>query len=230
MSDPDAYITLIASLPSSERLFVAKQPPLTRLRLDKRLSALSAEHKRTLALVEDVLSWSAYDMSDGTDIAIARTKAALRDITEPTLRGVIEERMDLRTAIAALRMKARGENAPSSPWGYGRWTKHIVANWGDPTFRLDASLPWLRDAATLMDRKDPLELERFILGLTFKQLQRHATQHLFDFEAVVIYVLKWNIFDRWAQSNAEAAAKRFSDLSIEALKDFPDLILEGEAG
>lgn len=229
MPDPDAYITLVASLPSSERLFVAKQPPLTRLRLNKRLSALSEDHKNTLARVEDVLSWSAYDMSDGSDVAIARTKVALREITQPTLRAIIEERMDLRTAIAALRMKARGDAAPTQPWGYGRWAKHIAGNWGDLTFRLDTSMPWLREAAALMERNDPQELERFILGVTFKQLQRHATRHQFDFEAVVIYVLKWNIFDRWAQSDTQAAAKRFSDLSLDALRDFPDLILEGEA-
>ncbi len=229
MSDPDAYITLVASLPSSERLFVAKQPPLTRLRLDKRLAGLSPEDRRTLAMVEDVLSWSAYDMSDGADIAIIRTKRALREIAEPTLRAIIEERMDLRTVVAALRMKARGDSAPTGTWGYGRWVNHIAGNWGDPTFRLDASMPWLREAATLMDKNDPQELERFLLGVTFKQLQRHATHHQFDFEAVVIYVLKWNIFDRWAQSDTQAAAKRFSDLSLDALRDFPDLILEGEA-
>jgi len=43
MSDPDAYIALISSLPGSGRLFVAKQPPLSRLRLDRRLTALTTE-------------------------------------------------------------------------------------------------------------------------------------------------------------------------------------------
>jgi hypothetical protein len=229
MSDPDIYTALVASLPSSERLFVAKQPPLSRLRLNRRLAALSREDAQTLALVERLLSWSEYDMADDIGVVIARTKIAMRDIPQSTLRALVKERMEQRTAIAALRMRNRGDSAPTGAWGYGRWTKHIVSNWTDPTFRLDASMPWLRQAAALMERKDPQELERHMLDMTFKQLKRHAANHHFDFEAVVVYVLKWNIFDRWAQSNSEAAARRFSVLSLDALRDFPDLILEGEA-
>jgi hypothetical protein len=229
MSDPDIYTALVASLPSSERLFVAKQPPLSRLRLNKRLSALSREDTQTLALVEGLLSWSEYGMEDNIDVVLARVKVALRDIHEPTLRAIVLERMELRTAIAALRMRRRGDAAPTGVWGYGRWTRHIVTNWADPTFRLDGSMPWLRQAVALMERKDPLELQRHVLEVTFKQLQRHAAYHQFDFEAVAIYVLKWNIFDRWQQSNSEAAARRFSELSLDALQNFPDLILEGEA-
>lgn len=223
-------MTLVSSLPSSERLFVAKQPPLTRLRLDTRLAMLEPEDRQTLALVEDVLSWASYELGDGADVATARAKAALRQIKEPTLKAIIEERMELRTVVAAMRMKAAGQGAPTGTWGFGKWTAHMVRNWSDPTFRLDASMPWLREAAKLMGQHNPQELERFLLDVTFKQMQRHAARHQFDLEAVVIYVLKWNIFDRWAQSDATAAAKRFSDLSLEALKDFPDLILEGEAG
>ena len=41
MVDPDAYVALISSLPSSERLFVAKKPPLSRLRIFRRSSSKS---------------------------------------------------------------------------------------------------------------------------------------------------------------------------------------------
>ena len=37
----------------SERLFVAKQPPLSRIRLNKRLTALSTEDAKVLAILED---------------------------------------------------------------------------------------------------------------------------------------------------------------------------------
>ena len=228
MSDTDQYIALISSLPNSERLFVAKQPPLSRLRLNRRLSVLRPEDARTLTLIERLLSWSEYAMSDDIGTVSSRVKMALRDIPQPSLRDLVEERMEVRTAVAALRMRHRCDPAPTGPWGYGRWTRHIVANWADPTFRLDRSMPWLRQAATLIEQRDPHELERHLLEVTFRQLQRCLAHHQFDFEAVVIYVLKWNIFDRWAQSNSEAAAKRCLDLSVDAVGEFPDLILEGE--
>lgn len=230
MANQDAYIALMTSLPSSERLFIAKQPPLTRLRLDRRLAQLAAEDRRILAVIENVLSWSAYAMEDTANLARARFKDALRQVPQRTLRQIIKERMDVRTAVAALRLRRDGASAaPTGVWGFGRWTGHIAAHWSDPTFKLDTAMPWLDETRKLLDTRDPLELERHLLKVTFHQLQRHAAHHPFDFEGVVIYVLKWNIFDRWAQADPDVAARRFSALATDALRDFPDVILEGEA-
>lgn len=227
MSDPDAYIALISSLPSSERLFIAKQAPLSRLRLDKRLSALTLEDRKRLDLVEQLMSWRSYNMDDGDLVAISRAKTAMGQLGSETLCAIIAERMDLRTIVAALRMRKNGRAAPTAPWGASRLTAHVVANWSDPTFKLDRRMSWLREAVGLLDKQDPLGLERHILGVTFRQLQRHAARHFFDFEAVVIYVLKWNIFDRWARSDARAATSRFEALAQDALGDFAELTLEG---
>lgn len=229
MSDPDAYIALICSLPRSERLFVAKQPPLSRLRLDRRLKALTPEDAHVLAVLENALSWSAYDM-DVTDAqAVARCKTALSDIPQPTLRRLFMERLELRTAVAAMRLRKRGEGPPAGPFGAGRWSRHIVANWSDPTFRLDASMPWLKEAHQFLENDDPLGLERHLLTTSHKQLKRHGARHDFDFEAVAIYVLIWNIFDRWAQNNAAEAAQRFEKLAQQAMANFAGTGLEGES-
>jgi len=227
MSDPDAYIALISSLPGSERLFVAKQPPLSRLRLDRRLTALTSEDARVLKVLEHALNWSDYDM-DVTDAqAVDRCTEALKEIPQPTLRDVFTERMDLRTTVAALRLRGQGGSPSGGSFGMGRWARHIPANWSDPTFKLDAPMPWIKEAKQLLDAKDPLGLERLLLSVSHKQLKRHASRHYFDFEAVAIYVLKWNIFDRWAQSNAQDAAKRFEHLAQQAMADVADIDFDG---
>lgn len=227
MDRRDAYIALMTSLPSSERLFVAKQPPLSRLRLDRRLKVLSDEDAATLSRVEDLVRWNAYDMSTSDQDALDRAQKALEHIAQPRLRAMIIERMELRTLIAALRHRKRGEGPPAGVWGYGTLPKRIAANWTDPTFGLESRVPWLREAATLFARNDPKAFERHMLEVTFRQLQRHARQHLFDLEAVVIYVLKWTIFDRWAHANSEAAKRRFCALTETALADFPELTIQG---
>lgn len=229
MTDPDAYIALVSSLPSSERLFVAKQPPLSRLRLDRRLSVLAAEDAETLARIESLLSWSSYDAQSDIADVVARARSLLGDLQRQTLRMIVAERMEMRTAIAALRLRRDGAEPPAQPWGFGRWLRHMAAHWSDPTFRLDASMPWLRSAVPLVEARDALGLERHLLDTSFRKLQRHAGQHHFDFEAVVMYVLKWNIFDRWAKADAHAAAARFAQLSDEALQGYPDLLLDGDA-
>ncbi|WP_170785696.1 hypothetical protein [Ruegeria lacuscaerulensis] len=227
MSDPDAYIALISSLPGSERLFVAKQPPISRLRLDRRLRALAREDAQVLRVLEHALNWGDYDM-DVTDVqAVERCKAALGDIPQPTLQKLFLERMDLRTAVAALRLRKQGGSSPAGTFGMGRWARHIPANWSDPTFKLESSMPWLKEAQQLLEAEDPLGLERLLLSVSHKQLKRHAARHLFDFEAVAIYVLIWSIFDRWAQSNAQDAATRFEKLAQQAMADVADIDFEG---
>ncbi|WP_170397558.1 hypothetical protein [Ruegeria arenilitoris] len=227
MSDPDAYIALVSSLPGSERLFVAKQPPLSRLRLDRRLTALTPEDARVLRVLEHALNWGDYDM-DVTDAqAIERCKEALRDIPQPTLRKLFLERMDLRTTAAALRLRKQGGSPSSGTFGMGRWTRHIPANWTDPSFRLEGPMPWIKEAKQLLDAEDPLGLERLLLSVSHKQLKKHAARHLFDFEAVAIYVLIWNIFDRWAQSNAQDAVKRFEHLAQQAMAGVAEIDIDG---
>ena len=226
MSDPDAYIALIASLPSSERLFASKQPPLSRLRLERRLSAMSVEDRALLASIEHVMSWRSYAMEATAADAQARAKTVLATTDSETLRAIVMERMDLRTVIAALRRRERGDGAPSGVWSASRLAGHILSHWSDPTFKLDNRMPWLRGALELMTKKDPLGLERYLLEITLRQLQRHAGRHLFDVEAVIIYVLKWNISDRWARADARAATGRFETLVHQALGRFPELSVE----
>ncbi|WP_226688626.1 hypothetical protein [Ruegeria arenilitoris] len=227
MPNPDAYIALISSLPGSERLFVAKQPPLSRLRLDRRLTALTPEDARVLKVLEHALNWGDYDIGVTDAQAIGRCNEALHDISQPTLRKMLIERMDLRTVVAALRLRKQGVSPPAGSFGMGRWARHIPASWNDPSFRLEGPMPWIKEAQQLLDAADPLGLERLLLSVSHKQLKRHAARHYFDFEAVVIYVLIWNIFDRWAQSNAQEAAKRFEHLAQQAMANVADINFDG---
>ena len=220
MSDRDAYIALVTSLPSSERLFVAKQPPLSRLRLDRRLAELTPKDRGRLRRIEHLLSWSNYGMDATEDLSKDRVESALDGLESETLRAIVEERLDLRTVIAALRLRDQGEAPPAPGWSASRLTRYLAENWSDPVFRLDRRMPWLPQAAALLEGHDPLALERHILDVTFRQLQRHGAWHFFDFEAVVIYVLKWNIFDRWARADARAATRRFKALAQDALASF----------
>lgn len=218
MSDPDAYVMLVSSLPDPQALFLAKQPPLSRLRLDQRLRVLTAEDAERLKLVEEALNWRQLPMAASEQDVIDRGRAALSKVESRTLWLILRDRLEIRTCLAALRRRARDEGPPSdSVWGFGRWVGHIARNWSEPAFRLERVFPWLREADRLLRQDDPLALERLVLDLSYEKLKRQAGEHAFDFEAVVIYVLKWSIVDRWARYNAEAAARRFEDLTQAAL-------------
>ncbi len=231
MTDPDAYVMLISSLPNPERLFVAKQPPLSRLSLDERLRMLSPDDAAILRLVEDALDWRQLPITVSEQDVIDRGRTALSRIDNETLQLIIRDRLEIRTCVAAVRRRSRGEGPPQPdiPWGFGRWVSHITRHWTDPAFRLDGVFPWLREAEGLMAENDTIALERLILDQSYKQLQRLAGEHMFNFEAVVIYVLKWSIIDRWARYNGEAAIRRFNDLIQAGVGNHAALSFEGEA-
>ncbi|MFC3616770.1 hypothetical protein ACFORG_23760 [Lutimaribacter marinistellae] len=219
MEDLDPYVALVSSLPSSERLFVAKKPPLSRLRLDARLKVLTEADAEVLRLLEDVLDWTNYDLDVTDDAATQRMRAVMARIPQPSLRDLVAQRLEMRTLLAALRLRHKGEVPPKHGWGYCRFTQQIIARWGEPAFGLERNFPWLREAGILLEKRDALGLERLVLGETHRQMKRIGAAHHFDFEAVAIYVLIWNIFDRWAKANAEAAARRFNKMAEAALQD-----------
>ncbi len=231
MSDPNAYVMLISSLPSPEALFLAKQPPLSRLKLDQRLRVLDPDDAEALGLIEDALTWRRQSMEASDQEVISKAREARSKIDNETLQLIIQDRLEIRTCVAALRRRARGEGPPQpgTPWGFGRWVSHIERNWTEPGFRLDGVFPWLRQADSLMKQNDTLALERLLLEQSYKNLQRRAWEHEFDFEAVVVYVLQWAIVDRWGRYNGEAAARRFEDLTETGLGEYANLSFEGEA-
>ena len=231
MKDPNVYIMLMSSLPSPEALFLAKRPPLSRLKLERRLRVLAPEHAWALRLTEKVVHWGDIPLAATDAELVARAKMALREIENETVRLLIRDRLEIRTCMAALRRRLRGEPAPASgtDWGFGRWTRHIARNWTETSFRLDAVFPWLREADKLLKDGESLPLQRLILQQAWKSAKRRKGAHQYDFEAVVVYVLMWNIVDRWGRYDGEKAVERFDRLTEAALGDHAKLFGEGRA-
>ena len=210
----DQYITLISSLPSAEGLFKSKLPPLSRITLEKRLNELTPTHKAHLKLVEDMLDWRLMKSEIISKQLLDQGKTVFQTLHNTTLKKIIQERLEIRTLILAMRMKHLGLSLPhAAPWGYGRWQKHIARHWNEPAFQLSNVFNWALKAEKLLQQNEPLKLETLLLDVAFRQLQRHDCNHNFDFEAVVIYVLKWNIINRTTQYNSYQAAQRFNQIT-----------------
>lgn len=229
MSSPNVYIMLMSSLPSPEALFLAKRPPLSRVKLERRLRILSPADARALKLTEQVLHWGEIPITATDAEIVKRAKRALTEIDNETVRLLIRDRLEIRTCMSALRRRKRGESAPppGTLWGFGRWTAHITRNWTEAAFRLDRVFPWLREADRLLKEGDTLPLQRLILEQAWRSATRRKGEHLYDFEAVVVYVLKWSIVDRWGRYNGEQAIARFDEMTEAALGAHAELFEKG---
>lgn len=225
------YTVLMASLPPLGGLFEARAPAISLLKLQSRLTLLHPDDQRILEKMEGFLSQAVRDDDSLAGPIDARLLQAARGffaaVSNPTLRRLVADRLDLRTILAALRRRHRGESdpPPGQTWGFGPWVATIEARWKEPAFGLEAVFPWIPEVSRLLEAGDLVALERTLFEVVWKDLDRLAFGHLFDFEAVVIYVARWALVDRWAHYDAEAAQARFGDLvnaSLEGIAIGPE--------
>lgn len=213
------YFTLMASLPHLLRFDRAQRLPINRERLDSRLAWLRPEDARTVGQAEQFLEWQRQPL-DRTDAQmVARYLALTTEVREPALRRMIELRFGLRVTMAALRRRSSGLPVPprSEIWGAGPFVQHIERHWSDPDFKLAARFPWLPQARALLERGAALPLERLLMGVVWDHLGEVAYGHYFDFDALLVYLFRWDILDRWLRYQPEAAATRIDRLVSEAL-------------
>ncbi|MDD7805261.1 MAG: DUF2764 family protein [Endozoicomonas sp. (ex Botrylloides leachii)] len=217
----NAYYTLLTSLPHIDSLFDSKVTPLSRLQLDRRLSMLSREDMETLVKVEQIMQWSHLDHDVKEEALIKLASQLVNGFNSPCLRELINWRLDMRSVVAALRRITRGEQAPSiSRWSYGTRYAYIRRNWSSPTLGLQSTFPWITDAVACFEKKEHYKLEKILLGTIWSKLNELGANHRFDFEAVIIYVLRWSLVARWTTYEGKRAVTRFRELTELALGEF----------
>ena len=220
MTSRERYVMLMASLPSI-RFLADKALPINQARLGERLKLLEPEDRDELLGIASIISWNRIDTGDDDAAFVARAERTIASIRDPALRDAVLERLEIRTVVAALRRRASGEDAPpaSLAWGIGRPVDTIRRNWTAPDFGLARVYPWVGQAKEKLDQGDAASLERLILDVTWAATARREFGHDFDLEAVAFYLMRWQLADRWARYDADAAALRFRGLLSAALSD-----------
>ena len=212
---------LLSSLPYHGALFSARVTPLSRIRLQERLSLLDPEDLREVDAMAGLLDWYRHPVQKSDEEIVKLAKQVIPELRSPFARELLTWRLEMRTLIAALRRRRDGEEitAAGDEWGYGRWLAHISKYWNEPCFRLEGVYPWLPEAATLMEQGDPVALERLMLEKVWKFLQKMEEGHLFDYERVLIYLFRWDLVGRWTVADGEAAEVRYATLVAEGLQE-----------
>jgi hypothetical protein len=217
------YAMLISSLPYHGVLFGAHQTPLSRIRLQQRLKLLEAADAECLRRIGALLDWSYLGRERRDEEIIARAREVIPMLHSAFVRDLVVWRLELRTLVAALRRRLRGQTAAPADahWGYGRWLAQLRKYWNEPHFRLERVFPWLPEARTLLESGDTLGMERLLTGIGWAHLERLSDGHHFDFEAVLIYTQRWSLIARWTSHDAEAALARFDELVEAGLRSLP---------
>ncbi|MGB7933012.1 MAG: hypothetical protein WCH04_12435, partial [Gammaproteobacteria bacterium] len=108
MSAANRYTMLLSSLPYHGVLFGARQTPLSRIRLQQRLSLLDPADAACLHAIADLLDWSHLGRERRDEEIIAHARAVIPTLDKPFVRDLLIWRLELRTVLAALRRRQRG--------------------------------------------------------------------------------------------------------------------------
>ncbi len=219
MSDPTRYAMLICSLPHHGSLFRASRPPLSRFRLYQFLHMLDDRDKADHQVVSRLLDWYHQDQNRSDAELIADAHRRIPGLFNPMARDLVEWRLEMRSVLAALRHRQRGKDRPPEgrAWAYGRWVPTMLSHWDEPDLGVERVYPWISEARSLFEAGDSLGLERLLLSVVWQDLGRRAEGHEFDFEAVLIYCLRWDLIARWTGYREQPACTRFEHLVREGL-------------
>ena len=219
------YITLMSSLPPLGKLFEVKQTPISRLKLENRLKLLEEKDELLLNRISSLIAWSQQAIEQTDAEFVAEANRFLAEVRNPTLKEIVAYRLSVRTIMVALRRRHRGENEPpvGKSWGVGPWVSYIERHWNEPGFRLEGMFPWVTEANRLLNANDSVALERLQFEVNWKMLDRVSAGHYFDLEAVIIYLNRWSLVDRWCRYNGEAAVERFRKLVDSGMEKFTDV-------
>jgi hypothetical protein len=220
--DPSCrYAMLVCYLPPLPAApFAIRQAPLSRLQLDRRLALLSSEDAEDLATIESLAHWDRIPLATGEQRFLVQAQHALDQFSRPSLREMLRWRLEMRTLVGALRRRHRGLPSPSpgEAFGFGQCVDAIRRHWEESDFRLGHLQPWVSMANEHIRAGNHVGLEHLLFSMVWNHYTRLAWDHHFDFEAVVLYVLRWNLIDRLARHDAKAARQRFEALLAQGLE------------
>lgn len=224
-SEAFRYTLLISSLPRHPlSLFSAKQTPLSRIQLDSRLALLTEQDAVGLKQIEQLVFWSHIEPKQDDEV-VADAHLRLAGLDSEFGQHVVEHRLLIRLIVAALRRRQQGLKAEKLAL-YGELARayHLMMkHWNQADMGLTYLAPWVTDVNRLLVEQQSLELEKFLLDLLWQTYIRWGNAHRFDFAAVILYVLRWDIICRWTSYDAEQAELRFNQLLASS---FPELNLE----
>jgi len=226
------YYALLASLPAQDSLLQAKFTPLSRQAFRKRLSMLTPEDAALFTRIADILAWNRLGPERTEEQYRATVRQLLADLDSETLREIVTERMEVRSILAALRRRAGGEAAPSEADSatlyFGNITGRIARHWQEPGLGLANVYPWVVETDRQLRAGNYYAVEKLVLDWLWRRLPHYLLHHAFDFEAVVVYALRWDLVERWVRYEPEAAKTQFDTLLNHALKTLPEGVSHAE--
>ncbi|CAA0117100.1 Uncharacterised protein [BD1-7 clade bacterium] len=219
-----SYVDVITALPHLRDPFHSDQTPISRLQLTKRLSSLDHDDRQKLNSIAKLLYWGQLDI-ETRDADLIRTAQQLKmNFSGMDFLPQIEWRMDLRFVVACLRYRHEGRSADELDKfsRYSIYAHMVRKQWGKNDFGLSGKFPWVVTAKQMLEDEDAFGLERLLMQTVWKYYDAAWHNHQYDFNAILLYTLRWDLVDRWTSYSHPAAQRRFEKLLQEGIAQAKD--------
>lgn len=215
----NSYYMLICSLPALPTRFDGERLPITLERLHSRLQMLEPQDAEEIGRMLNVLNWSR-QFAEPRDAAVVKHyEELMQGIVNPLVHKVLAAGLDMQMILAALRRRHRGLGPPVV--GIGRWLEHIRRHFNQADFALGRTYPWLVPFDQLLESGDVLTLHRRMLVEAWDYMKKLAQNYdTFSFEAVVLYIARWDVMRTWTQLDPERGRTVFEALVTEAMGEY----------
>lgn len=216
-----SYYMLVASLPALPVRFDAGRVPISRATLRERLELLDPGDAAVTAQVDQYFSRSPESLEKTDEQVIARYHELMRSSSNDLVRHLIQTRTESRLLLSAFRRQRAGlapptwELRPNDPLA-----EQVRKHWSTPQFGLRGPYRWLEAFAKHYDAGDMVGAQRVIFAERWNDWTQIAQRYTFSLEAVIAYLVRWEIVDRWTSQNAEAGKARFHNLVEETLGEY----------
>ncbi len=222
-----AYYTLLGSLPALPRHFEdVDRLPISRIKLDERLQMLEPADAEIMEQMADFLVWERQPLERTDAHVLEHYEQFMESVGSPFARDMIDYAVKARSLVACLRNRRLGSETAVGP---KQLAEHVRRNWKHPEFRLGHQYPWIADVNTQMMGDEPFETERVIANIIWKRCKHLADRYLFTFEAVILYLIRWDLAHRWMQRDEVLGQKKFEALAVEAMGEFADMFSQGSS-
>ena len=129
MSDR-AYTELLCSLPHLVDPFRYQSQSISLVQLKKRMNMLQFEDYIWLGKMREVFYWGGIPLDTDEAKLVKKARHFYDQVPYRDLKNWLLWRMDIRSIIAAMRLRKNGNQAPGHQyWGYGRYLSHIQSHW-----------------------------------------------------------------------------------------------------
>ena len=132
------------------------------------------------------------------------------------LRAWYQLNLDLQSLMTALVARKNGWNVADYVTGEGEFFDALRTNTASD-FGLAASMPFVTDVIKIANETDPVEKEKKMDALKWTWLDEHTFFEPFDITALIAYLARTELLDRWALLDVEQGKARFTEI-IENLR------------